>query len=374
MSLGQAIVCDNGTGVVKAGFGGDQVPRTVFPSMIGYPKKSKYVLKGMNMRDVYVGRDADRKRGILRIEYPLEHGIVKNWDDMTALWDHTFNDRLRVDPSKHPVLLTEAPLNPKANREKMCEIMFENYDVRGVYIAIQAVLALYSAGNTTGMTMDIGDGVCHDVPIYEGFALPHAIERLDLAGRDLTNFLVRQMMQQGHAFRTNAEKETVKKIKEQCCYIAFDYEKEKEKAAKGECDMPFELPDGKVIKIGKARFETPESLFQPHLCGLESGGIHEKIKSSVDKCDIDIRRDMYGSIILSGGSTMYDGFEDRLTKELVLLNHSGVKVKVIARPERKYCVWMGGSILGSLDTFRNMWLSPDDWDELGPKGVHSKFF
>jgi actin-related protein len=271
-------------------------------------------------------------------------------------------------------LLTEAPLNPKKNREKMCEIMIEDYNVPGVYIAIQAVLALYSAGNTTGMTMDIGDGVCHDVPIYEGFALPHAIERLDLAGRDLTNFLTRQLMQMGYAFRTNAEKETVKRIKERLCYIAYDYEKEKEKAADGECDKPFELPDGKIIQVGRARFETPEALFQPHLCGIEGDGIQGKIKSSVDKCDIDIRRDMYSSIILSGGSTMYTCFEERLTKELVNLNNSGVKVKVIARPERKYCVWMGGSILGSLDTFKSMWLSQEDWDEMGTRAVHSKFF
>ena len=369
----QSIIIDNGSGMVKAGFAGEDAPITVFPSIIGTPKMSEVMVGFTDGKDVYVGDEAQVRRGILTLRYPIEHGIVTNWDDMEKIWHHTFYNELRVKPDEHPVMLTEAPLNPKTNRERMVQIMFDSFDVPYLYISIQAVLALYSSGRTTGCILDSGDGVSHTIPIFEGFIIPHAINRLDIAGRDLTEYLMKILAESGNNFSNSAEREIVREIKEKVAYVAEDFESEMNHFLSSSLnDVSYELPDGQVIVIGSERIRTPEVLFQPSLIGKEGYGIHIHVYNTIMSTDIDLRKDLFYNIVLSGGSTMFPGINARLTNEIKAIVPESIYVRIITPPERKYSVWIGGSILGSLNTFQENWISKNDYYEFGCGIVHRK--
>jgi actin-related protein len=241
------IVIDNGSGMVKAGFAGEDHPCAVFSSIIAYPSYSTQMVGVSNSKTYFIGDEAQQKRGVCKIKYPIAHGIIEDWDDMKKIWTHTFYNELRANPAEHPVMLTEAPLNPKSNREQMCRIMFDDLDVPAMYIQIQAVLSLYAAGRTTGIVVDSGDGVTHTVPIFEGYQIPHAIDKILLAGRDLTSYLARILKDDNYNFETSAEKESVRDMKEKLCYVADDYEAELKKAAEDSTlKKSYVLPDGTV--------------------------------------------------------------------------------------------------------------------------------
>jgi len=369
--VNQPVVIDNGSGIIKAGFAGDQVPKCIFPNYMGRPKHIR-IMAGALEGDLFVGPKAEDHRGLLSIRYPMENGIVNDWNNMERIWTHIYSkDELSTFSEEHPVLLTEAPLNPRKNREKAAEIFFETFNVPALFVSMQAVLSLYATGRVTGVVLDAGDGVTHAVPIYEGFAMPHSIMRIDIAGRDVTRYLKSLIRKEGFNFRTTAEFEIVRMIKEKVCYLASNLQKEESIDTD---KVAYVLPDGNTLEVGQARFRAPEVLFKPDLIGEECEGIHEVLMYSIQKSDMDLRKMLYQNIVLSGGSTLFKGFGDRLLQEIKKNVAKDMKIRIAAPQERLYSTWMGGSILASLDTFKKMWISKREFDEEGQRAVHRKTF
>lgn len=384
------IVCDNGTGFVKAGFAGSNFPTTMFPSMVGRPTL-RYEETGddeaVELKDIMVGDECAKHRSMLEISYPVENGMVKSWEDMQHIWNHTFYDCLKIEPSDHKVLLTEPPMNPKANKQRFLENMFETYGFSHTKVTVQAILVLYAQGLLTGVVLDSGDGVTHVVPVYEGMCPQNLVKRLDVAGRHVTRYLIKLLQLRGYNFNRTADFDTVRQIKEKLCYVGYDLDIEKRLGLETTalCEQ-YELPDGRTIKIDRERYLAPEVLFQPGLLDIESkhGGMAEMLFNTIMDADIDLRSEFFKHIVLSGGSSMYPGLPSRLEKDMRQLyldrvlkgdesKLSRFKLRIEDPPRRKHMVFLGGSVLADIMKDRDeFWISKEEWQEYGPGIVDRK--
>ena len=370
----QVAIIDNGSGMMKAGFAGEEAPRVVFPAVVGRPKNQS-AMQGVTQKSEYIGDEAMQKRGILNLTYPIANGIVTDWADMEKVWHHALYNELRCNPAEiKGILVTEAPRNPKANREAMLTALFDTFEAQNVYVAIQAVMSLYANGRSTGLVVDSGDGVTHTVPVFEGFSIPHAVEKMDIAGRALTTFCQKLLLEQGHTLVSSGEMEIVKDIKEKLCFVSQNYAEELAASeSSSELDMNYTMPDKSVITVsGKTRITTAELLFQPMLNGKECKSIHNLTWASVAASDVDVRRELLKNIIMSGGTPMYPGISDRLKSELAALAPAGSDIRIIANNDRKFAVWKGASTLASLSSFANSWVTKADYEEHGAAIVHRK--
>ena len=361
------VVIDNGSGMMKAGFAGDDAPRAVYPSIVSRPRHQG-VMVGMGQRDAYVGEEAQPRRGILTAKYPFAKGLPTNWDDVEKIWHHTFYNELRIAPEENPILMTEVCWTSSANREKMVQIIFETFNGPALYLLDQSILSLYASGRTSGIVFQSGDDVTSTLPILEGHAISDTLSLIDFSGRDLTDYLMKILNERGYSFTTTAEREIVRDIKEKLCHVALDFENQQNTVK----ESNYELPDGQVITIGNEKLRVAESFFQPRL--LEKNlSLQNSLFFSISKNDPSIQNLFFSNILLAGGSTMFDGLSGRLEKEMKsIVDDESCKIKIIAPPERKYSTWIGGSILASLSIFQNMWISKDFYDEYGPQIVHLK--
>ena len=364
------VIVDNGSYMCKAGLAGDDGPKSVFPSVVGKSRSNTSVVDS-RIIDRYVGKKAQDKRGVLSLSYPIQNGVINDWETMEVIWHHAFSEELHIKPDEHPVLMTEPPYNPNTNREKMTEIMFEKFTTPAFYVAIPAHLAVYANGRVSSIVYDCGESVSHVIVVYEGHTAPYATQRTNIAGSEITSNFSRLLGERGHKFLTSSEIEIARGIKETLGYVALDFGKEMSKPST-DTETTYTLPDGKVITIGKERFRSTECIFDPTVIGVEDVGAHKLIHKCLQQCDIDMRRDLFCNIIMSGGSTMFRGFPERMEHEMRKLIPERAHFKIIAPPERKYSVWIGGSILTSLTFFERSWITKQAYEEEGATIVHRK--
>nr|QGN00915.1 Arp2D [Drosophila tsukubaensis] len=376
------IVCDNGTAAVKCGLAGSNAPAHTFPSMVGRPiirARNRNEVDVLQVQDVMVGDEALALRALLEISYPMEQGLIRNWEDMCHVWDYTFGPKkLNIEPRNAKILLSESPIIPARDRERLLEVMFEHYGFDGTYIAAQAVLTLYAQGLMTGLVIDAGDGMTHICSVCDEAALPHLTKRLLVSGCDITRHLTKLLLQRGYVFNGSSDFETVRLMKEKLCYIGYDIEQEQRLALDTTVLVEsYKLPDGRVIRVGGERFKAPEAYFQPDLINIEGPGLAEMSFNVVQAADIDIRPMLFRNIVLAGGSTMLPGFPSRLEHELkklflgqVLHSDAGnmpkYKIRIMDSTTRKDMVFTGGSILADVTkNEENFWMSKAEYEEQG---------
>lgn len=339
---------------------------------------------------IYTGQKAVDKADTLALSRPIENGIVRNWNEMEVLLKETFHPteqnavfRVRNNNLQNKVILTEAPLNPTKNREKLCEIMFEKINVDAVHVSTQAVLSLYARGLMTGVVVDVGDGVSHIVPVYQGAILSHLTKRLNIAGRDITRQLSKLLFLQGYSLSIDNDYNDLQNIKENLCYVSLDLDVERKLAAQTTVQLKeFKTSRGKNIKLTSERFMAPEVLFKPYLMDKEEDGLAESTFKVINSADIDLRADFYKSIILSGGTTLFKGFPTRLSKDLKNIyqekilkgvESNKIKIQVDKNPDRKYTVFTGASVLAEImQNQDDFWIWKSEWQENGSAAAISR--
>jgi len=427
-----ALVIDNGSHTIKAGMAGHEQPSVVMPTCIGIPKHRRVLINSERKKKFFFDSQDMDNGGLCRLIYPCKNGVISgnNMEHMTALWENLYKEKIDQPKQDHPVLLTEAVHNPIRNRVETAKIFFEQFTVPALYFAPPPVLSLYASGRTTGCVLDCGHGLSSVVPVCEGFAIPHAIQRIDIGGDEITKYFSFLLRKSGCKLnRTSSELEIVRKIKEKECELQVigrggaagiggigtmaaarsvggrggaasgdddnknnaDYQYIMEDLNLGDggaggiavgassaASAPkYKLPDGTELSIGSARYRAPEILFNPAIIGAEYGGIQDCIYDCINQCDLDLRRDLYKEIVLTGGSTNTKNFGRRLVTELqhkVGEAKAKAKIKVYAPLQRDFIAWIGGSLLTSLEAFRPMWVTGKDYGEFGASILFRKSF
>jgi len=398
------VVLDNGTGYTKMGFCGNSEPNFLIPSLISTIEEKKDGKKSdVEDLDFFIGDEAGIKRHNYNLDYPVRQGVVANWDNMEKYWQRCIFQYLRVDPEEHYFLLTEPPLNTPENREFTAEIMFETFNVPGLYIAVQAVLALCAAifsgkkkaakSAVTGTVIDSGDGVTHVIPVVEGYVIGSCIKHIPLAGRDITNFVIDTLRARGEPIHADFALEIAKAVKERYSYVCKDLVTEFEEYDKNPSKIiahPFTHPKSQEkfkLDIGYERFLCPEIFFSPEIFSSDFAvPLPDIVDQSVQACPLDTRRSLYDFVTLSGGSTMFKDFDKRLQRDLkrkLQVRYDATKAKypdmdikpltcnVVGHAFQRFAVWFGGSMLASLPEFIGSFHKKAEYQEKGPRIARS---
>ena len=382
MNRGKPLIVDNGSLFSKIGFAGNAYPNIILPTIIGYPINSWILdeIKDSNI-ECYIGHEALKLKNEVKSTYPIEYGWIKNWEDMEKIWNYIFNNILKIDPFFYPVAFIVPSLFSNADKEKLAEIMFENFNIPGLYILDQAKLICFSVGTMNGLVVELGEGVTQIVPVINGSVLTHAINKMFLGGRNLTAYLQRLIKNRGYYFQTSAEFEILRAIREKLCYFALDPTKELskynylsnlpyEEATKNQKIGTYKISKDREIFLRQERFLVPEVYFNPYSIGSETEPLYDCIINSVSECKKEVRRDLYQNIILSGGITNTPGLKERLLREIKdRVNTDEINPQIFVHPKPNYSAWLGGSILTSMNSFKNLWITKEEYKEYGSQIV-----
>ena len=381
------IIIDIGSGIIKAGISGQELPKIMFPNYIGEPKYSKVLRSfrkdNQEIQEQYIGKDCLKFLGILKLRYPVKNGIFENDQDILTIFKYIYQN-LEIDNeeiSEHPILITEPLLNPYSNREKIASALFENLSAPAIFFASQPILSLFSTSSTSGVILESGEGVTQSCVVYEGYSIPNTYIRNNYGGKDVTEYFLTLLQRQGYSFSTTSEFEIVKKMKEDICFTSIsgninnpinimsgNMELSSNKN-KSESSGIYNLPDGNAIKIGDERSLAPEILFNPSIIGSENLSFQEMIITSINKVDIDLRKNLYNNVLISGGNTLFKGIQEKFHSEIKKLAPKNMKVKLHTPGNRLLSCWTGGNVISTLEIFKKMWVSREEWIEKGNKSI-----
>jgi actin-related protein 3 len=385
------------------GYAGNTEPQYIIPTIIATQEgkgaqKAATQKKGVEDLDFFIGDEASAMSKTYDLFYPVRHGQIDNWTHMEYFWEQCIFKYLRCEPEDHFFLLTEPPLNAPENREYTAEIMFETFNVPGLYIAVQAVLALAASWTSknvkertlTGTVIDSGDGVTHVIPVAEGYVIGSSIKHIPLAGRDITAFVQQLMRERGEPIPPEHSMDVAKRVKETYSYVCPDivkefakYDQEQSKWIRQYEGIHSVTKKPFVADVGYERFLGPEIFFNPEIFSSDFlTPLPKVVDDTIQTCPIDVRRGLYRNIVLSGGSTMFKDFGKRLARDIKRSvdyrikrseELSGGKIKavplevnVISHHMQRYAVWFGGSMLASTPEFYNVCHTKQQYEEIGP--------
>ena len=363
------IIIDIGTSSIKAGLSGQEKPSLIFPNYFGEMKYSKSVgsWKDDDKKHI-IGNDCNKYFGVVKLKYPLSHGIFNNSEDISSIFEYIYSnlDMSITEIKEHPVLIAEPLLNPQENRRNIAKVLFDTYKIEQIFFASQPILSLFSTSSTSGAVLESGDGVTQSCIIYEGYTIPGSYKRINLGGKEVTEYLQYLLNKKGHELRNSDGFQITKKIKEELCEICSP-ENENKLEPKN-----YTLPDDSILEIGDERRLAPEILFNPLIREYEYPGIQEILAESINKTNVDLKLQLYGSILLSGGNTNIKGMKERIYKEIKKLAPKKAKIRLHTPINPENCCWIGGNIISSLEISKEMWISVKEYMEKGENILHTR--
>ena len=364
------VVIDCGTAFTRCGFGGDSTPLSTVATVVGRPRERfGAVSSAQEGQETYIGAEVFKRPAQLSIRYPVENRVFTNFEDTTALLTHIFANEVKVPADKHPLVMTLTSLTPQESKEKILEIIMETFRVPAFYPASPSAACLYAAGVTSGVVVDSGEAGTLVMPVFQGFSMPYFAKKLDVGGRHINDALKKGLVNRGYHLSASVERNVLRDMKEQFCFVSADPEQEENVEEK-----TFSTPDGMELKISNERFTSPEILFQPSLCGVDAPGTSQMIADVSNSVDEVVRGQLAATVLRAGGSTMFEGYQERVKGDLMRLLPPHISFHVNAPISRKISAWVGCSIISSVSTFSQLWISRQEYEEEGPSVFAIKYY